>query len=330
MSVQIIYPADRTAWLAARSQDVTASVAGALIGEHPFTSPYQIWAEKTGRVSPDDRRELAHQINADEVFVSPLEMGLFLEWPVVEILKVVRPLWTIEYPLGNRYYRDAKARLGATPDAFAVDLERTGNGVVQIKTTSDDIYRREWIDPDTGDVVLPLWIAVQTIIEADLTGSTWACVAVLVRGRTNRLRIIDVPVHAGIKRRVREAVAAFWAAVRAKQVPDVDWAKDGPTVLDVYRHSTPGRRDLTADIELDALCLRFDQARTQARTFSEEAAALRPRIIAALGNHSHGETKSWEISAPTVQRGGHVVQPSESRTVRLKAKELDHDDDQPF
>jgi hypothetical protein len=330
MSVQIIYPADRAAWLAARQQDVTASVAGALIGEHPFTSPYQIWAEKTGRITPDNRSELAHQVGADEVFISPLEMGLFLEWPVVEILKIVRPLWTIEYPLGNRYYRDPKARLGATPDAFAVDLERVGNGVVQIKTISDDTYRREWIDPDTSDVVLPLWIAVQTIIEADLTGSTWACVAVLVRGRSNRLRIIDVPVHAGVKRRVREAVAEFWATVRRKEVPIVDWEKDGPTVLDVYRESTPGRRDLTADEELDVLCMRFDQARGRARSFQQEAEQIRPQIIAALGNHSTGETKSWEITAPTVHRGGHVVQPSTSRTVRLKAKELKHAEDQPF
>jgi hypothetical protein len=330
MTIQIIYPADRAAWLAARQQDVTASVAGALIGPHPYTSPYQIWAEKTGRVKPDDRRELAHQIGQDEVFISPLEMGLFLEWPVVEILKIVRPLWRIEYPLGNRYYRDTKARLGATPDAFAVDYERTGNGVVQIKTVGEDIYRREWLDPDTQDVVLPLWIAVQTIIEADLTGSTWACVAVLVRGRTNRLRIIDVPVHVGVKRRVREAVAEFWRIVRNKQAPPIDWEKDGPTVLDVFGQSTPGRRDLAGNAMANDAAEQLAKAREYLRHYQQVVDEWKPRIIHMLGNYSAGETDDWEITAPTVHRSGHVVPPSDSRPIRLKRKDPKHDDDQPF
>jgi hypothetical protein len=322
MGVQIIYPADRAAWLAARQQDVTASVAGALLGVHPFTTPYQLWAEKTGRLKPDNRSSLEHQIGQDEIEISPLEMGLFLEGPVVEIIRKVRPLWKVEYPLFNRYYRDPKARLGATPDAFVTDYQRTGNGIIQIKTLGEDPFRREWQDPDTKEVVLPLWIAVQAIIEADLTGSTFAYVAALVRGRTNRLFLIEVPVHAGIKRRIRDEVAAFWRMVREGREPPADFERDGDAVLDVYRISEPGRRDLTGDANIDALCGQFDYARSMARDFQKQADQIKPRIVAALGNYALGETQSWEISAPTTYRAAHRVEASEGRTVRLKAKPL--------
>ena len=52
--IDIIRPADREAWLKARRSDVTASVAGALLGAHPYASAYSIWAEKTGRIEQAD------------------------------------------------------------------------------------------------------------------------------------------------------------------------------------------------------------------------------------------------------------------------------------
>jgi predicted phage-related endonuclease len=45
MTIQIIRPADRQAWLAARSKDVTASVAAAVLGAHPYTTPYALGRE---------------------------------------------------------------------------------------------------------------------------------------------------------------------------------------------------------------------------------------------------------------------------------------------
>lgn len=330
MSIEILYPADREAWLAARGRDVTASVAGALIGQHPYMTRYQLWAEKTGRLTPENRSELAHQIGADEITISPLEMGLFLEAPVVDIVRLVRPNWTVEFPLGMRYFRDPKARLGATPDAFATDYHRAGQGVVQIKTTSEDIFRRDWLDQDTGEIILPLWIAIQTIVEADLTGADWAYVVVFVRGRTNRLFFIEVPINAAIKRRVRAEVAEFWRMIRAGESPPIDWDTDGETVLEVFGKSTPDRRDLTGDAEADKLISDYADARDLANAASKVAADFKPKIIAKLGNSEIGETKNWTVFAGTVYRGGHVVQPSESRPVRLKPKENLDDDDRPF
>ena len=45
-------PATREEWLALRRRDVTASQIAALLGVHPYVTPYQLWAEKTGKLIP--------------------------------------------------------------------------------------------------------------------------------------------------------------------------------------------------------------------------------------------------------------------------------------
>ena len=47
-------PATREEWLGLRQRDVTASQIAALLGLHPYVTPYQLWAEKTGKLVPLD------------------------------------------------------------------------------------------------------------------------------------------------------------------------------------------------------------------------------------------------------------------------------------
>lgn len=340
MTIQIIRPADRAAWLAARSQDVTASVAAALVGGvHPFTTAYQIWASKTGRLT-------------DQVETAAMRRGTEFEPVAAELFRVTRPEWTVEYPLNNAYFRDAEARLGATPDAFFTDPARVGTGVAQLKTTSERTFREVWIDPETDEINLPLYIAIQTIVEAELTGASFACVPVvvvpfelddLVEGlrtsgaydiqRTLRnvafawlqmgklqVHVIDVPLHAGVKRRLRAAVREFWRVADSGAEPDPDWLRDGAAVMDVWRDSTPDRRDLTGDPEIDGVVTRYRDARATERAAKEVADHLRPRIIHALGSAEEGFTAGWTIRAPTTVRTGEFGQPVKSRTLRIKER----------
>jgi predicted phage-related endonuclease len=50
-NVVILHPATDEEWLGLRREDVTASQAAALLGAHPYTTAYQMWADKTGRSS---------------------------------------------------------------------------------------------------------------------------------------------------------------------------------------------------------------------------------------------------------------------------------------
>ncbi len=311
MTIEIIRPADRAAWLAARQQDVTASVASALLGAHPYTTPYSLWAEKTGRLSPDTEETEA------------MERGNLMEPVVVAMIRKRHPDWSVTYENDRAYYRDPALRIGATPDAFLAHPDLFGTGICQIKTASESAFRDFWTDPDTGDIVPPTWIAVQAITEAKLTGCAWACVAVVVitwRGAL-QLHVVDIPMHDRLWKRLVAKVAEFWATVDAGGEPDPDWLRDGPAVLDVYRDSEPNRRDLTADPALDQLVADYKAAKEQEAGFAALANQIRPRLIAALGNAEQGETANWLISARTSHRDSYVVKPSSRRVLSVKKRE---------
>jgi hypothetical protein len=237
------------------------------------------------------------------------------------MLREERPDWTIHYHRDNAYYRDPDARMGATPDAFAERPDIFGAGIVQVKTVSEDKYRAEWLDEETDEIILPLWIAVQAIQEAELTGAAWATVALMVVGRGIDMEVIDVPLHEGVRRRLRSSIAEFWALVESGREPDPDWGRDGATVLDVYRDSTPDRRDLAADIDLDNLVGRYVEAR-QARLMSAKIEDTnRPQIIRAMGQAEAAFTANWHLSARTTTRVGDFGQPIKSRVLRVKPRE---------
>lgn len=313
MAIEILRPADRGAWLAARHFDITASVAAALLGAHPYATPYGLWAEKTGRATPDIEESDA------------MERGNLMEPVVVEMLRKRHPDWTVLYANDRAYYRDPAKRIGATPDAFLERPDRFGTGICQIKSAAEDAFERHWRDPDTGDVVPPLWIAVQAIVEATLTGAGWACVAVVVLTRRGTFHLqppIEIPIHPRIWNRIVERVAAFWAVVDSGREPEPDWMRDGPTVLDVYRDSLPDRRDLTADPGIDAMIGRYVEATEAGRMADAAAAALKPQIIRAMGNAEAAETANWILTARTLHRPETVVRASRSRALRVKPKEI--------
>lgn len=316
MTVRIIYPADRAAWLAARRQDVTASVAGALLGVHPYTTPYELWATKSGRVVEEDEDNPV------------LRRGRLLEPVAIEMLREDRPDWTVDYRRDNAYWRNPSDRIGATPDAFATRPDVFGNGIVQVKTVAEDKFRREWLDPDTGDVVLPLWIAVQAIVEASLTGSAWACVALMVIGRGIDLKIVDIPLDQAprIMNRLRREVREFWRRVDTGKEPPIDWNRDGAIVAEVYRDSLPDRRDLTNDIALDKMIGRYVDANDAHSAAGRMKDELRPRILHALGSAEAAFTTSWTITARAQVReaSGPFGQPVKSRVLRIKPREALH------
>ena len=156
----------REQWLAMRQQDITASAAGALLGLHPYISAWSLWAEKTGLVSSDGDDEPGDgtrpRARADR-HRAPAEAAPGLE--------------------GRRgpiaYYRDPEARLGATPDCLATDpAARPWRHPDQERRAS--AFEEEWFED--GEIRPPLWIAIQALIEAHLTGASWAAVAALVIG----------------------------------------------------------------------------------------------------------------------------------------------------
>jgi predicted phage-related endonuclease len=315
MKVEILHPSDRDAWLGLRQKDVTASIAAAVLNAHPYTTPYQIWAEKTGRVEHDSEETEA------------MERGNLLEPVAVAMVCKRHPEWAVHYEGDVKtYFRAPEFRIGATPDAFIEIPGREGRGNLQIKSAAESAFREFWVDPDTGDIVPPTWIAVQAIVEAKLTGCSYAMVAVVVvtwRGNL-RLHVVDIPLHGRVWRRLIDKVGEFWSLVDGGGEPPVDWERDGRTVLDVYSTSQIDKRDLSEDFGLDVLIGKYKALKDQEAAAKKQAEELRPQIIYALGNSEAGFTAGWEITARSKHREAFSVKASITRTLRIKPRNQGH------
>lgn len=303
-------PRNQAAWHKLRAKDITASVAGALIGAHEFTTRYKLWALKTGKVFDDPEETPA------------IKRGRLLEPVAVELLRELRPTWQIEHNSGKGmvYLRDTAFRLGATPDVFAYDPER-GTGVVQIKSVEKTAYRRKWLgDGDFPEP--PLWIAVQAIIEAYLAGASWAAVAPLVVGYGIDLPIIDIPLIPGVVDRIKEESAEFWRMVESGEEPTADYALDAETIDAVYALDHGEEIDLSRNDRIHELLPIRKMARdavTKFQAHADEADAEIKAIMkgASLAYLRGGQRITWK----TVRKFGADGRATSFRVLRVPQPE---------
>jgi hypothetical protein len=285
--IQTFNPRNAAAWHRLRGKDITASVAGALIGAHEFTTRFQLWASKTGKLFDDMEENPA------------IKRGRLLEPVAVQLLQEQRPAWTIHHNTGaaTTYYRDSEFRLGATPDVLAIDPER-GLGIVQIKSVEKSAFKRKWLgDGDLPEP--PLWIAVQACIEAYLTGASWAAVAPLVVSHGIDLPIIDIPLLPGVVDRMKAESLAFWEMVETGEEPDPDFGRDGDVIDAIYALDQGEEVDLSQNDRIGGLIgARWllktriaDDEKTLAATDAEIKTLMRGASLAYLRG---GQRITWK------------------------------------
>jgi hypothetical protein len=300
-----VYPIfDRAKWLEWRKNDVTASAAGALFGAHEYTTYYELWALKSGLINED----------ADET--PPMRRGRLLEPVALEMLREERPSWTIER--GVAYFRDPGHRIGATPDAIAIDPERPGFGIIQFKSVEAGIFARKWRDED-GEVAPPLWIAIQAIIEAAQTGASWAVVVPMVISYGITLPVLDVPLHPGILTSAREKSLAFWQQVESKIAPDPDYGRDGELIAKLNSRCDGSTIDLSTDNRILAIAEEDATLAENIKQLDSRRKTIRAEALAKIGAAEIATVNGDVIAtARTVSKKGYEVKPSSYRNLQFK------------
>lgn len=310
MSIEAIQIKSREQWLGLRSRDITASIAGALLGTHPYATAFSTWALKSGRVTDDPE-------------VTPaMERGTILEAPAFTLLKRDHPELNVRWngtpgEVDGEYFRDPEARIGATPDAFAEDAR--GKAVIQVKSVESSIFRRKWKDPDTGVVTPPLFVAIQAIMEAHLTGAKWAAVAPLVIGFGIEMPLIEVPIHKGIIDKVKTAVAEFWQMVDSGAQPNADFGRDGEIIAAMYEFEDGSEIDLTGDNVLPALRDEDAKLSGQIKQLTGRRGEIKTELLHKIGAAEvvivDGEVFA---TAKTIRRKAYAVAPTTYRSVKFK------------
>lgn len=304
--IEIIRPANRAAWLAARGRDVTASQIGALFGEHEYLTAYRLWGLKTGRVPRDEEETPA------------MQRGRLLEPVAVQLLRERFPGWNITHNAAeNVYFRDPAARIGATPDVIVFAKDRGGHGVVQIKSVEAGVFARKWRDED-GNVEPPLWIAIQATLEAHLTGSKWAAVAPLVVGHGLEMPLVEVPLIDGVVDAMKAKVAEFWTMIEEGREPTPDFARDAETIEAIYRADDEVEIDLSGDNRIRELLAERAALKAQVRASAAALSAIDAEIKSKMGNATvahlgDGTRITWKASS----REGFWAPPTTVRSLRV-------------
>ena len=302
----------RAEWLGWRRENVNASEGACLFGEnaHPYLTAYKLWADRSGLIQPDPDSPI-------------LRRGRLLEPVAIELLREEKPMWQVYRP--HLYLHDPEFRIGATPDVYAERNEAWGvrtRGNVQIKTAGHFAFRKNWIDPDTQLVEIPLWIAVQSSIEAYLSKADWTAVAVMAVGDGGiDFHVEEFPIKLGLIERYKELVAEFWEAVRIGRPPAINFDRDIDTLFDVYGDDDGSMIDLSRDAEvINLLKARkvHSAEEKRGREAETERKKIDAKIIARFGNAASARIGPVLVYAKTVKNKGYTVEPFQYRSVRVK------------
>lgn len=288
--IEQIPAGNRDEWLRLRGADVTASVAGALLGCHPFVTPFALWALKAGRMAEDPEE------------TGPMRRGRLLEPVAVQVLKEDHPRLSLKHNTGKRavYLRDTEARIGATVDVFAKDRKR-GLGIIQIKSVEGRTFKETWLTED-GAIEPPLWIVIQAIVEAKLSGASWAAVAPLTVGFGVEVPLVEIPIHDGVYERIKAETARFWAMIEAGEEPAPDFAADGEALASIYREDNGREIDLSSDETIAADLERRAELKASISAAAGEVDQIDNKIIARIGEFERAFVPGWRVARPVVTR----------------------------
>jgi hypothetical protein len=217
--------------------------------------------------------------------------------------------------LPRSHYADHEFGIGCTPDLLALDQDR-GSGVIQIKSVAPRIFRERWRG-DSDVTRVPVWIAIQALMEADLTGANWAYVAALVVDHEIDLHLVEVPLHPGIVDTIKTEALSFWRMVLAKQEPEPDFRRDHELIRAALRTDDGSEVDLSQWNELQELLDRRETALRIAKDAKSEADACNAALLHRLGPAVRGSFPGGYVSAKTVNVSAHSVKASSYRKLHV-------------
>jgi putative phage-type endonuclease len=198
---------DQTHWHELRSQHIGASDVAALFDMSPFTTLWQLWMEKSGKLPPEDLSD-NKSVQAGTFLESGIANWAAHRWDM-KIEKVV-----------DYYTADDCPGMGAS-----LDFQTDGGHPVEIKWSAHgDGWEYE------GDTITcaPDNYVLQVLHQMACTDAEYGWLIALIRNEPRRMK---VPRSEEIISKIKSHVAKFWDSVRAGEEPPVDFDKDGDAVV---------------------------------------------------------------------------------------------------
>lgn len=295
-------------WTALRSTTIGGSDAAAILGLNPYKSPYALWAEKTGKVIPEDiSKKEAVRLGTD------LEEYVAKRFTEATGKKVRRENYTV--------FRDDMPYAHANYDRVVIG-ERAG---LEIKTTNALNLKKF----KNGEY--PANYYVQCCHYLLVSGLDRWYLAVLVLGV--EFKVFTIERDEAEIAALKEAEENFWYQVQNDLPPEIDGMD---STIDALNETFP-----ISDPEADAVDLTscavdltiLDECSQQIKALEEKKKAAQGRIKGTLGEAEMGfystysvswksqkqqtfDRKKWEKDHGEIPE--EYLKTSESRTFRFK------------
>jgi YqaJ-like viral recombinase domain len=305
MTIEKLNPTTREDWLELRRKDVTASAIGALLGIHPHISYFELYMEKTGLVRADPMLE-----------EGPLLRGQMMEQIALQMIKRRKPEWELlANPIpGGFYFRDPDKKLGATPDCFVRNEDKVP-GIIQIKSVEPSIFRRTWLQDD--ELVVPLWIAIQAMVEAILTKSEIAYVCPIRVGFSIDIDLIEIPIRPDVMATVDKALEEFWLRLAEARPPEPDYKRDAKILAQLIPGDDGSTISLAHDNAFVDATQRRQSLKARIKADEEELKECETLMKASMGAATIATTADHIVSFKSQHRKAYTVPASTFRVLRV-------------
>ncbi len=263
-------------WLEYRRHSIGGSDAGALLGLNRYTSPYALWAEKTGKVIPEDisDKEAVRLGNDLEQYVAER----FMEETGHRVHRCNAILYNSSYPFAH-----------ANPDRIVVG-EDAG---LECKTTSSwEVLQkcRNGEYPDT-------WYA-QCTHYMMVTGAERWYLGVLCFG--HGFYWFEIPRNEDEIAALAAAEASFWELVESDTPPQVDGTESTTEAIrTIYAESDDKQCDL---MPVETEIRQYLALKKQIAELTELMDEQKNKICDYMGEAERGECAACTISWKTQTR----------------------------
>jgi len=274
MTAKVVLPAEasREEWLAARRLGIGGSDIGALLGASPWSTPLDVWADKTGQAEPTPEND-AMKVGTR---LEPGVIGLGLDW--------------LADNHGGRWWLDDTPALLAHPDQPVAQY--SPDGIAHGRDAT--VLLEAKVTGKYHDDAPPHWVA-QVHWGLGITGLDLGLLVAVNGSRARYWEITADPVWFG---NALDYAAAWWTShVLGGEMPDADPARDD---LLIFRKPDP---DLAVEIEAD-LIEALTAARAAARDAEDRKKDAEAAVKAALGDATAGTVDgvtrvTWKPSTRT-------------------------------
>jgi putative phage-type endonuclease len=295
---------DKAKWLESRKAGIGASEAAAIFGLSPYTTPLQLYLEKTEQLAPSEG-ELEY-----------LRWGKYLEGPLVQAFRektgriaTKEPAFAVRRRPNHEFMC---ATLDATqePTPLGVPTPHTGPGVLELKNAGAWTIK-EWKEEP------PLAFLIQVQHQLAVTGWSYGSIAALVGG--NRFVWQDVERSDEFIEILIKKEQEFWERIKERRPPDPDGDHETRKLIwRAYPKATGDliRLDDPIWIETDDRIVALDKDVTKK---SEELEALKNKFRLAIGEASAAALRNGVVyTLRTINKKEYRVGPQSYRELRRK------------